>query len=45
MVGADARNGRVLFRFPHGEYVPVSGNGARLLLHGYSRLYAVAPRR
>ena len=45
MVGADARNGRMLFRFPHGEYVPVSGNGSRLLLHGYSRLYAVAPRR
>ena len=45
MVGADTRNGRVLFRFPHGEYVPVSGNGSRLLLHGYSRLYAVAPRK
>jgi outer membrane protein assembly factor BamB len=45
MIGADTRNGRVLFRFPHGEYVPVSGNGSRLLLHGYSRLYAVAPRR
>ena len=45
MVGADGRNGRVLFRFPHGEYVPVSGNGSRLLLHGYSRLYAVVPRR
>ena len=27
--------------FPHGEYVPVSGGGTRLLLHGYSRLYAV----
>ena len=25
--------------------VPVSGNGSRLLLHGYSRLYAVAPRK
>jgi outer membrane protein assembly factor BamB len=42
--GVDARSGRVLLRFPHGEYVPVSGNGARLLLHGYSRLYAVTPR-
>ena len=41
IVGADARSGRVLFRFPHGEYVPVSGSGGRLLLHGYSRLYAV----
>ncbi len=44
IVGADVRSGRVLLRFPHGEYVPVSGNGGRLLLHGYSRLYAVEPR-
>jgi outer membrane protein assembly factor BamB len=44
IVGADARSGRVLLRFPHGEYVPVSGNGRLLLLHGYSRLYAVEPR-
>jgi outer membrane protein assembly factor BamB len=44
IVGADARTGRVLFRFPHGEYVPVSGSGGRLLLHGYSRIYAVEPR-
>jgi outer membrane protein assembly factor BamB len=41
IVGADARSGRVLLRFPHGEYVPVSGSGGRLLLHGYSRVYAV----
>jgi outer membrane protein assembly factor BamB len=45
IVGADAVSGRVLLRFPHGEYVPVSGNGRRLLLHGYSRLYAVDPKR
>src|SRR5206468_10597044 len=45
IVGADARTGRVLVRFPHGEYVPVSGAGRRLLLHGYSRLYAVESRR
>ena len=45
IVGADALSGRVLLRFPHGEYVPVSGNGRRLLLHGYSRLYAVDPKR
>jgi hypothetical protein len=45
IVGVDARSGRVRLRFPHGEYVPVSGNGGRLLLHGYSRLYAVEPRR
>lgn len=45
IVGVHARTGRVLLRFPHGHYVPVSGNGGRLLLHGYSRLYAVEPRR
>jgi outer membrane protein assembly factor BamB len=44
IVGADARTGRVVLRFPHGEYVPVSGSGGRLLLHGYSRIYAVEPR-
>ncbi len=44
ITGVNARTGRVLLRFPHGEYVPVSGNGGRLLLHGFSRLYAVAPR-
>jgi outer membrane protein assembly factor BamB len=44
-VGVDVRTGRVIFRFPHGQYVPVSGNGSRLLLHGYSRIWAVEPRR
>ena len=44
ITGVDARSGRVLLRFPHGEYVPVSGNARLLLLHGYSRLYAVEPR-
>jgi outer membrane protein assembly factor BamB len=44
IVGADARTGRLLLDFPHGEYVPVSGSGRRLLLHGYSRLYAVVTR-
>jgi outer membrane protein assembly factor BamB len=44
IVGVDARNGRVLLTFGHGHYVPVSGNGMRLLFHGYSRLYAVEPR-
>lgn len=43
-VGVDVRAGRVIFRFPHGRYVPVSGNGGRLLLHGYSRIWAVEPR-
>ena len=45
IVGADARTGRVRVRFPHGQYVPVSGNGGRLLMHGYSRIWAVEARR
>ena len=44
VLGVDARTGRVLLRYGHGYYVPVSGNGMRLLFHGYSRLYAVEPR-
>jgi outer membrane protein assembly factor BamB len=44
ILGADVRSGRVVLDFPHGEYVPVSGGGRRLLLHGYSRLYAVVER-
>jgi outer membrane protein assembly factor BamB len=44
IVGVDVRTGKVLVRFRHGHYVPVSGNGMRLLFHGYSRLYAVEPR-
>lgn len=42
--GVDALSGRVLLRFPHGEYVPVSGNGQRLLFHGYSRIWALEPK-
>jgi outer membrane protein assembly factor BamB len=45
IVGVDTRSGRVLLRFGHGHYVPVSGNGKFLLFHGYSRLYAVEPKR
>lgn len=45
ITGWDWRNGRQVLRFPHGEYVPVSGNGGRLLLHGYSKIYAVEPVR
>ena len=41
ITGVAAKSGRVVLRFPHGEYVPVSGNGKRLLLHGYSRIWAV----
>jgi outer membrane protein assembly factor BamB len=44
IVGVDERSGRVVLSFPHGEYVPVSGGGRRLLLHGYSRLWAVEHR-
>jgi outer membrane protein assembly factor BamB len=44
IVGADTRSGRVVLRFPHGEYVAISGNGGTLLLHGYSRVYAVKAR-
>jgi outer membrane protein assembly factor BamB len=44
ILGVDARSGRVVLDFPHGEYVPVSGSGRRLLLHGYSRIYAVEER-
>jgi outer membrane protein assembly factor BamB len=43
--GVSARTGRQVFRFGDGAFVPVSGNGRRLLLHGFSRLYAVEPRR
>ncbi len=43
IVGVGVASGRVLVRFGHGYYVPVSGNGMRLLFHGYSRLYAVEP--
>jgi outer membrane protein assembly factor BamB len=41
IIGVDTRSGRIVLNFPHGEYVPVSGAGNRLLLHGYSRIYAV----
>jgi outer membrane protein assembly factor BamB len=41
IIGVDARSGRLRFNFAHGEYVPVSGNGQRLLFHGFSRLYAL----
>jgi outer membrane protein assembly factor BamB len=44
IVGVDVRTGRVVELFPHGDYVPVSGNGMALLFHGFSTLYAVEPR-
>ena len=45
IIGVNLHTGRRLLTFPHGEYVPVSGNGARLLFNGFSRIYAVEPRR
>jgi outer membrane protein assembly factor BamB len=44
ILGVDAATGRVVLDFPHGEYVPVAGGGRRLLLHGYSRIFAVERR-
>ena len=41
----DWRTGRRLWTFPYSQYAPVSGNGGRLLMHGYSRLWAVEPKR
>lgn len=37
------RHGKRLWEFPHGKYVAVSGNGGRLLMHGYSKIWAVVP--
>ncbi|HVC87515.1 MAG TPA: PQQ-binding-like beta-propeller repeat protein [Gaiellaceae bacterium] len=45
IVGVDAKSGHVVLNFHHGHYVPVSGDGMRLLFHGYSSLYAVEPVR
>ncbi len=45
ILGVDVRTGRQVLSFPHGQYVPVSGNGMRLLLNGFSRVYAVEPKR
>jgi outer membrane protein assembly factor BamB len=45
IVGVDIHTGRKVLSFPHGQYVPVSGNGMRLLLNGFSRVYAVEPKR
>jgi outer membrane protein assembly factor BamB len=42
--GLDARTGRTLMSFADGDYVPVSGNGGTLLLHGFSTLYGLASR-
>ena len=45
ILGIDVRTGRRVVTFRHGEFVPVSGNGMRLLMFGFNRIYAVEPRR
>jgi outer membrane protein assembly factor BamB len=44
IIGVNLHSGNRVLTFPHGQYVPVSGNGARLLFNGFSRIYAVEPR-
>ena len=39
------RTGNTVWTFPHGKYVPVSGSGERLLLHGATELFAVEHKR
>jgi outer membrane protein assembly factor BamB len=39
------KTGNTAWTFPHGKYVPVSGSGERLLLHGEKSLYAVEHKR
>jgi outer membrane protein assembly factor BamB len=40
----DARTGRLVWRFPDGEYSPVIADRERLYLTGFTHLYALAPR-
>jgi outer membrane protein assembly factor BamB len=42
--GLSALTGRGLMTFDDGDYVPISGNGSKLLVHGFATLYGVAPR-
>jgi outer membrane protein assembly factor BamB len=41
----DWKTGNTVWTFPHGKYVPVSGSGERLLLHGATELFAVEHKR
>jgi outer membrane protein assembly factor BamB len=41
----NAKTGKTVWTFPHGKYVPLSGSGERLLLHGEQSLYAVEHKR
>jgi outer membrane protein assembly factor BamB len=40
----DARTGRLVWRFPDGEYSPVIADRERLYLTGYTSLYGLVPR-
>jgi outer membrane protein assembly factor BamB len=42
--GVDAATGRLVWRFPDGEYSPVIGDQERLYLTGFTSLYGLAPR-
>jgi outer membrane protein assembly factor BamB len=41
----DARTGRLVWRFPDGEYSPVIADRERLYLTGFTSLYGLVPRR
>jgi outer membrane protein assembly factor BamB len=40
----EARTGRLVWRFPDGEYSPVIADRQRLYLTGFTHLYALVPR-
>jgi outer membrane protein assembly factor BamB len=40
----DTRTGRLVWRFPDGEYSPVIADGERVYLTGFTTLYGLAPR-
>jgi outer membrane protein assembly factor BamB len=40
----DARTGRLVWRFPDGEYSPVIADRERVYLTGYTHLYGLVPR-
>jgi hypothetical protein len=41
----DARRGGIVWRYPDGEYSPVVSDGRHLYLMGFTRIYALEPRR
>ena len=40
----DTRTGRVVWRFPDGEYSPVIADRERVYLTGYTHLYGLVPK-